>query len=406
MKRLLPLSTYSSPSRTAMVRMAAESEPEPASVSAYAGSQSPPASFGRYASFWACDPASLIPREPSSCTASRRPLVAQTFDTSSVATSASSVPVPDPPHSSSKRRPKRSCSRKSSTTSHGNSCVASISAARGATRSRASVRTSSRISRCSSVRTSQGTSAIVRLCGEDPAAHFGEKLAPEHELVAVLEERALAPVREPERLLPVQRQLDQAALAPSLGAGDRPRRHQVARADARPVRRRVRELLRHRPVEAAGVAARDDGAVQLHLEREVERPRLLRAEVRQRRGLLRRRGYPAFLEQRERRHPRGDRRREALAEEGAERDVLPRLQVARAPVVDKGDAEDVLAKRVRRYGLPQPARRADDEAELELDVEPTRRAEHGRIGVRRLRLAARPPNRRAADDDGAGPAVI
>ena len=169
MKRLLPLRTYSSPSRTAVVRIAAESEPEPASVSAYAGSHSPLASLGRYASFCACEPASLRPSEPSSCTASRRPLVAQTFETSSIATSASSVPVPEPPCSSSKSSPKISCSRKSSTMSQGNSCDSSISAARGATRSRASVRTSSRISRCSSVRTSQGTRRLYGLAPGFPA---------------------------------------------------------------------------------------------------------------------------------------------------------------------------------------------------------------------------------------------
>src|SRR5438874_352332 len=50
-----------------------------------------------------------------------RPLVAQTFETSSIAISASSVPVPSPPSCSSKKSPKRSFSRSSSTTSHGNS---------------------------------------------------------------------------------------------------------------------------------------------------------------------------------------------------------------------------------------------------------------------------------------------
>ena len=39
-------------------------------------------------------PASLSPSEPSSCTARISPLVAQTFETSSIATSESSVPVP------------------------------------------------------------------------------------------------------------------------------------------------------------------------------------------------------------------------------------------------------------------------------------------------------------------------
>ena len=42
-------------------------------------------------------PASLSPSDPSSCTARMSPLVAQTFDTSSIAMSASSVPVPSPP---------------------------------------------------------------------------------------------------------------------------------------------------------------------------------------------------------------------------------------------------------------------------------------------------------------------
>src|SRR5204863_9720329 len=76
--------------------------------------------------------------------------------------------APRPPYSSSTRIPKTPCSRKSSTTSHGNSAVLSISAARGAIRSRASVRTSSRISRCSSL---SGSSAMPqRLLGR-PVVH-------------------------------------------------------------------------------------------------------------------------------------------------------------------------------------------------------------------------------------------
>src|SRR4029079_16245800 len=80
-----------------------------------------------------------------------RPVVAQTFESSSIATSTISAPVPVPPYCSSNGRPRSSCSRKSTTMSQGNSPFLSISAARGATRSRASVRTRSRISRCSSV---------------------------------------------------------------------------------------------------------------------------------------------------------------------------------------------------------------------------------------------------------------
>ena len=97
MKRLPPFSTYSSPSRRAVVRIAALSEPEPGSVSAYAASHSPDASFGRKRCFCSSLPASLIPSEPSSCTAMISPLVAQTFDSSSIVTSVISELSPIPP---------------------------------------------------------------------------------------------------------------------------------------------------------------------------------------------------------------------------------------------------------------------------------------------------------------------
>ena len=98
MKRFEPSRTYSSPSRRAVVRIAAESEPDPASVSAYAASTSPEARLGRKRAFCSSDPASFSPSEPSSCTARMSPLVAQTFETSSIATSDRSVPVPVPPY--------------------------------------------------------------------------------------------------------------------------------------------------------------------------------------------------------------------------------------------------------------------------------------------------------------------
>ena len=97
MNRFDPSRTYSSPSRRAVVRIAAESEPEPASVSAYAHE---PLARSRASAGSAPSaprvPASLSPSEPSSCTARISPLVAQTFDTSSIAIRASSVPVPVP----------------------------------------------------------------------------------------------------------------------------------------------------------------------------------------------------------------------------------------------------------------------------------------------------------------------
>src|SRR6266550_910396 len=161
MKRFEPFRTYSSPSRRASLRIAAESEPEPGSVSAYAASHSPLASRGSQRSFCSSVPASLIPSEPSSWTARISPVVAQTFESSSIATSTISAPVPVPSCCSSNGNQSTSCSRISSTMSQVNSADLSISAARGATRSRARSRTRSRISRCSAVKGSLGTAGSL-----------------------------------------------------------------------------------------------------------------------------------------------------------------------------------------------------------------------------------------------------
>jgi len=89
------------------LRIAALSDPEPASVSAYAASHSPDASFGRKRCFWSPLPASLIPSEPSSWTARINALVPHTFATSSIATSVISALAPTPPCSSSKHEPEQ-----------------------------------------------------------------------------------------------------------------------------------------------------------------------------------------------------------------------------------------------------------------------------------------------------------
>src|SRR5919204_3340579 len=216
MKRLPPLRTYSSLSRRAVVRIAAESEPEPGSVSAYAASHSPLARRGSHRSFCSSVPASLRASEPSSCTAMTRPLVAQTFEISSIATSAMSALAPRPPYSSSKRIPKSSCSRKSSTTSQGNSAVLSISAARGAIRSRASVRTRSRISRCSSLSGSTGTLAsLVGTHGSDCEALLlvGDPRRPRLEPRACLDEDSLSVERRVVRLDPEELEIAEQKLA-------------------------------------------------------------------------------------------------------------------------------------------------------------------------------------------------
>ncbi len=133
----------------------------------------------------------------------------------------------------------------------------------------------------------------------------------------------------------------------------------------------------------------------------------LGAQVLERLGVLRRGGHAERLERGERDDPRRDRRGERLAEERAQRLVLPALDVARAPVVDEHEAEDVLGGRARRDRRPERVAGAGDEAELELDVEPLRRAERGRAaGLGGRELAARAAHRRARDHDRARPAVV
>src|SRR5262245_2585575 len=157
------------------------------------------------------------------------------------------------------------------------------------------------------------------------------------------------------------------------------------------------ELLREGPVEPARVGARDDRAVQLDLELDVERPVALGAQVLERLRLLRRGGHAVGLERGKRGDPRCDRGGERLAQERAERYVLPALDVARAPVVDEREPEDVCGG--VRSGEPRPGR-AGDEAELELDVEPSAGSE-GRAAVGR-ELALRAGDGRARGCDGAG----
>ena len=127
--------------------------------------------------------------------------------------------------------------------------------------------------------------------------------------------------------------------------------------------------------------------------------------MRQRRRLLRGSLYATLLEEGERRHPGRDRRLERLAEERAERDVLPGLDVARTPVVHEHDAEDVVGEAVRRHA-PAVARNAHDESELELEVEATRWREHRRFGTRRHELPAWANDVGAGDDDRAGAPVV
>ena len=144
-----PLMTHSSPSRTAVVRIDAGSEPASGSDSANAGDFSPVAHGGRKRCFCSSVPNRRIGSVPSSWTIRISALEAHALAISSTAIWSISVPEPVPPYSSSNGRASTSCSASSLRTSHGYSPLRSMSAARGAMRPLTIARIPSRKSRCS-----------------------------------------------------------------------------------------------------------------------------------------------------------------------------------------------------------------------------------------------------------------
>ena len=148
-----------------------------------------------------------------------------------------------------------------------------------------------------------------------------------------------------------------------------------------------------------------DLAVELDLQREVERPVALGPQVGQRLRVLRARRHEVGLERGQRHDPGRDRGRERLAQERAERLVLPALQVARAPVVDEHEAEDVLAdlgggdrraERLARARSRSPARARCRAARS------ARSRAAGRAGARSACRRRRPSRRGRGSRSGGG----
>ena len=123
---------------TAVVFIPAGSEPASGSDRANAGDSSPVAQRGSQRSFSSSEPYSCNGSVPSSWTIRIRAQEASTLAISSTAMLSISVPVPVPPYSTGKGSPSTSCSDSSLRMSHGYSARSSISAERGAIRSRAS----------------------------------------------------------------------------------------------------------------------------------------------------------------------------------------------------------------------------------------------------------------------------
>ena len=104
--------------------------------------------------------------------------------------------------------------------------------------------------------------------------------------------------------------------------------------------------------------------------------------------------------------PWRDGRAEILAEEGAEGNVFPLLDVAGGPVVEQDQAKDVVLRLGRRDALAKRFAVEGDESHFELEVEEAGRAEDGRLVVAGAGLAHGATQGRAADDNAGGPAVV
>jgi len=88
--------------------------------------------------------------------------------------------------------------------------------------------------------------------------------------------------------------------------------------------------------------------------------------------------------------PRRDGGGEVLGEEGSERLVLPRLHVARRPVIEQTQSEQVALRLGKRHAAAETVAATDEHADLELVVEAARRGEVWLGRARRQHLPAGP----------------
>ena len=86
--------------------------------------------------------------------------------------------------------------------------------------------------------------------------------------------------------------------------------------------------------------------------------------------------------------------------------ILPRLNVARRPIIQQHIAKDHLVRFGHAGGVAHIGGGADDGPHLELDIKALAGAEIRGLGVRRFDLPVGPPDVGAGDDNGRGAAVI
>ena len=159
---------------------------------------------------------------------------------------------------------------------------------------------------------------------DDPAAHLAQRLAPQHDFVAVLEERARRAVGQLDRLLRRPGQLEQAAALLALAA-PRSCRCRAGRrcAGVAPFEVRWAICWAIDQYRWRAFGARRTVAVAARSRAGGRAPTARLAQVGQRLGLLRLRRHAQRLELGQRHDPARDRGRERLAQERAERPVLP-----------------------------------------------------------------------------------
>ena len=105
-------------------------------------------------------------------------------------------------------------------------------------------------------------------------------------------------------------------------------------------------------------------------------------------------------------HPGRDVGAQVLGQEGTQRNVLPLLDIPRAPVVHQHHAENVLVGFFDRNGIAHLVPAPNEERHLEFEVKQLARAKDWGVRLDRAGLAVGPANRLTADHHGAGSAVV
>src|SRR6185312_12514293 len=162
-------------------------------------------------------------------------------------------------------------------------------------------------------------------------------------------------------------QLEQAAEAVARRAADRAGAEQIAGIEVAATAAVMRDELRHGPIEIGALGLRQAlwrHALAAHrpgddqrLERDIEGAgALVRLvpEIVERPGIIgwaRYLGLPERRQRLHRHHPGRDRRCEILGEKGTERLAFPGLHIARRPIVEEAQSDDVVACRRNRNWL-------------------------------------------------------